>query len=142
VVYFAPNTSMGFYDAVAAAVHDSQRKPSVISISWGEAESGWTAQALDAYDAMFADAAAFGITVYAAAGDDGASDRATGKNVDFPASSPHVVGCGGTRLTDSDEVVWNGLADGDGATGGGVSRHFALPSYQSGAGVPANPDGK
>ncbi|HKT03444.1 MAG TPA: S53 family peptidase [Rugosimonospora sp.] len=141
-VYFAPNTDNGFYDAIAAAIHDTQRKPSVVSISWGEAESAWTAQAMDAYDALFADAGALGVTVYAAAGDDGASDRATGLNVDFPASSPHVVGCGGTKLTDTDETVWNGLADGDGATGGGVSRHFAPPAYQSAANVPKNPDGK
>jgi kumamolisin len=140
-VYFAPNSSMGFYDAVAAAVHDVHRKPSVLSISWGEVEPGWTAQAMDAYDALFADAGALGVTVYAAAGDDGASDRSSAMNVDFPASSPHVVGCGGTRLTDADETVWNGLADGDGATGGGISRHFGLPVYQSEANVPANPDG-
>jgi kumamolisin len=140
-VYFAPNTSNGFYDAIAAAVHDAHRKPSVVSISWGEAESGWTVQAMDAYDALFADAGALGVTVFAASGDDGASDRATGHNVDFPASSPHVVGCGGTKLTDTDETVWNALADGDGATGGGVSRHFGQPGYQSDANVPANPEG-
>jgi len=33
VVYFGPNTDQGFYDAIAAAVHDSQNNPSVISIS-------------------------------------------------------------------------------------------------------------
>jgi kumamolisin len=141
-VYFAPNTSNGFYDAVATSVHDPNRKPSVVSISWGEAESGWTVQAMNAYDALFADAGALGVTVFAAAGDDGASDRADGHNVDFPASSPHVVGCGGTRLTDADETVWNGLADGNGATGGGVSRQFARPGYQSDANVPDNPDGR
>ena len=37
-VYFAPNTTNGFIDAVKAAAHDSARKPSVISISWGGAE--------------------------------------------------------------------------------------------------------
>lgn len=141
LVYFAPNTTNGFYDALAAAVHDTTRKPSIVSISWGAPESGWTAQAMDSYDALFADAAALGVTVYAASGDNGAGDGATGLNVDFPASSPHVVGCGGTQLTDTDETVWNGLSTGDGATGGGVSRHFGLPGYQAGAHVPANPDG-
>jgi kumamolisin len=141
-VYFGPNTSRGFYDAVAAAVHDTRRPPSVVSISWGQAESGWTAQAMDAYDALFADAAAAGITVYAAAGDDGSADNGDGMNVDFPASSPHVVGCGGTTLSDTDEVVWNETASGHGATGGGVSVHFGQPAYQKKANVPKNPAGK
>jgi kumamolisin len=141
-VYFAPNTSRGFYDAVAAALHDTRRKPSVISISWGEAESSWTSQAMDSYDTLFADAATLGVTVYAAAGDDGSADNANGLNVDFPASSPHVVACGGTTLSDTDEVVWNDSATGNGATGGGVSVHFGLPGYQNAANVPKGPNGK
>src|SRR5204863_2152680 len=47
-VYFAPNTTRGFLDAITTAVHDSVRKPSIVSISWGQAEDapgGWTAQA-------------------------------------------------------------------------------------------------
>jgi kumamolisin len=144
VVYFAPNTDNGFYDAIAAAIHDTTNRPSVISISWGQAEAGWTAQSMDSYDALFADAGAAGITVYAACGDDGANDRVGGSsyNVDFPASSPHVVGCGGTRLNANDETVWNGLATGNGATGGGVSGHFGLPAYQNNASVPRNPAGQ
>jgi kumamolisin len=143
-VYFAPNTSRGFYDAIAAAVHDGVRTPAVISISWGQAESGWTAQAMNAYDALFADAGVAGITVYAASGDDGANDRVggSGLHVDFPASSPHVVGCGGTTLDATGETVWNELDSGNGATGGGVSRQFGLPAYQRYAGVPAGPDGR
>ena len=141
-VYFAPNTTRGFYDAVAAALHDNRRTPSVISISWGQNEAGWTAQAMDSYDALFADAAALGVTVYAAAGDDGAADNGDGLNVDFPASSPHVVACGGTTLSAEDEVVWNETASGHGATGGGVSVHFGLPKYQTAAKVPKNPKGK
>jgi kumamolisin len=143
VVYFAPNTTNGFYDAIAAAIHDTTHRPSVISISWGGAEVTWTAQAMDSYDALFADAAAANITVYAASGDGGANDNVGGSsfNVDFPASSPHVVGCGGTRLTGTDETVWNSLSTYGGATGGGVSQHFALPDYQLDAKVPAGPTG-
>jgi kumamolisin len=141
-VYFAPNTTNGFYDAVATALHDRHRKPSVISISWGAAEPTWTAQALDAYDALFADAATRGVTIYAAAGDDGSADRAgPGDHVDFPAASPSVVACGGTRLDPAGEVVWNESATGHGATGGGVSVHFGQPEYQAATGIPANPDG-
>jgi kumamolisin len=76
-----------------------------------------------------------------AAGDNGSSDGAKGNNVDFPASSPHVLACGGTKLdakgaTIVSEVVWNELANKEGATGGGVSNVFALPDWQAGAHVP------
>jgi kumamolisin len=142
VVYFAPNTDQGFIDAVSSAVHDTTNNPSVISISWGGPESSWTAQAMNALDAACQSAAALGITITVAAGDNGSSDGATGNNVDFPASSPHVLGCGGTELVGSgstitSEVVWNEEASGEGATGGGVSNFFPLPSWQANANVPA-----
>jgi len=141
-VYFAPNTDQGFIDAVGSAVHDTTNNPSVISISWGGPESSWTAQAMNALDAACQSAAALGITVTVAAGDNGSSDGGTGNNVDFPASSPHVLACGGTELfgsgsTITSEVVWNEEASGEGATGGGVSNVFALPSWQANANVPA-----
>jgi kumamolisin len=141
VVYFAPNTDQGFIDAIAGAVHDTTNNPSVISISWGGPESSWTAQAMSALDAACQSAAALGITITVAAGDNGSTDGATGNNVDFPASSPHVLACGGTKLegsgaTITSEVVWNELASSEGATGGGVSNVFALPSWQANAKVP------
>jgi kumamolisin len=142
VVYFAPNTDQGFIDAISTAVHDTTNKPSVISISWGGPESSWTAQAMSSLDAACQSAAALGITITVAAGDNGSSDGATGNNVDFPASSPHVLACGGTKLegsgsTIASEVVWNEQASGDGATGGGVSTVFALPTWQANSNVPA-----
>lgn len=141
VVYFAPNTDQGFIDAVTTAVHDSTNNPSVISISWGSAEVNWTQQAMTALDSACQAAAALGITITVAAGDSGSSDGATGNNVDFPASSPHVLGCGGTKLegsgsTITSEVVWNESAANEGATGGGVSNVFPLPSWQTSAAVP------
>jgi kumamolisin len=148
-VYFAPNTSQGFLDAITVALHDTQNKPTVLSISWGSAEAGWTSQALQQFDKAFQTAAALGVTVCVAAGDNGSADGETDKlaHVDFPASSAYALACGGTRLRAagtgiSDEVVWN---DGPtSATGGGVSDVFAPPSYQAGANVPAsaNPGGK
>ncbi len=141
-VYFAPNTDAGFLNAINAAIHDTVRKPSIISISWGSPEGGWTSQAMNAFNAAFHDAALLGITVCAAAGDDGSSDGdSDGRNhVDFPASSPWVLSCGGTRLVangDSiaQETVWNDGTNG-GATGGGVSVHFSEPAYQSHVKVP------
>ncbi len=141
VVYFAPNTDQGFIDAIGAAVHDTTNNPSVISISWGGPESSWTAQALTALDAACQSAAALGITITVAAGDSGSTDGGTGNNVDFPASSPHVLACGGTKLTGngstiSSEVVWNEQASNEGATGGGVSNVFSLPTWQANAKVP------
>jgi kumamolisin len=142
VVYFAPNTDRGFLDAITTAVHDSTNQPSVISISWGSAESGWTTQALTNFDQAFQAAAAMGVTVCVASGDNGSSDGVNDGNnhVDFPASSSFALGCGGTILQTSNEqivseVVWNDLPNG-GATGGGVSNVFPLPTWQNGFGVP------
>ncbi len=143
VVYFAPNTDAGFVDAISQAAH-ADPPPAAISISWGLNEDEWTEQAKAALDEALTDAAALGVTVTVAAGDDGSSDRATdGKvHVDFPAASPHALACGGTRLqadprtgTVSSETVWNNGA-GAGATGGGVSSTYPLPSWQATAGVP------
>ena len=138
-VYFAPNTDAGFLDAVTTAIHDDVRKPSVISISWGGAESTWTQQAMSAMDQAFQAAATMGITVCVAAGDNGSTDGVSdgGNHVDFPASSPNALACGGTSLqangkTIVSEVVWNDGNPASGAGGGGVSTFFALPAWQQG----------
>ncbi|MGH9068942.1 MAG: S53 family peptidase [Acidimicrobiales bacterium] len=145
-VYFAPNTDRGFLDAVTAAVHDTTNSPSVVSISWGGPESTWTAQAMTAFDQALADAALAGVTVTVAAGDHGSSDGTAGgrAEVDFPASSPHALACGGTSLQTAggsiaSEAVWND-GPGRGATGGGISATFLLPPWQQGAGVPPSVD--
>src|SRR5581483_8706909 len=127
LVYFAPNTDAGFVDAVTQAAHASPA-PTAMSISWGQSEDQWSSSARTAMDGAFADAALLGVTVTAAAGDSGSSDnQAQGApHCDFPAASPHVLGCGGTTLeltssgAVSSETVWNGGAGG-GSTGGGVS---------------------
>jgi len=143
VAYFADNTDAGFLNAITTAVHDSTNNPSIVSISWGGPESSWTQQAMTSMDEAFQAAAAMGVTVCVAAGDDGSTDGVTDNlnHVDFPASSPNVLACGGTKLVASGnsitiETVWNELANNEGATGGGISDVFPLPSYQSGAGVP------
>jgi kumamolisin len=145
-VYFAPNTDTGFFDAINAALHDDLNRPSVISISWGSAEANWPAATMQAFDQAFQDGAMLGVTICVAAGDNGSGDGLQNgeANVDFPASSPHVLACGGTSLTSSGdhitaEVVWND-GPGGGATGGGVSAEFALPSWQSRAHVPPSAD--
>jgi kumamolisin len=149
VVYFAPNTDQGFLDAVTTAIHDVRYHPSVISISWGGPELDWTAQAIQAMNQAFQSAAALGVTICCASGDNGSSDGVTdGKaHVDFPASSPYVLACGGTRLESANgqvtsEIVWNNPSGG--ATGGGVSDVFDRPSWQAAAGIPVsiNPGGR
>ena len=143
-VYFAPNTDQGFLDAVTQAIHDAKLKPSVLSISWGGPESTWTQQAAVAMDQAFQDAASLGVTICVASGDGGSGDGASdGKaHVDFPASSPNVLGCGGTRVTAATgaaaitkETVWNDGAQG-GAGGGGISVLFPVPVYQQGVALP------
>jgi kumamolisin len=145
VVYFAPNTDRGFLDAITTAIHDPRNKPSIVSISWGGPESAWTPQAMQAFDQAFQAAAALGVTICCAAGDGGASDGVgDGQlHVDFPASSPFALACGGTRVTASgsslsSELVWNDGPNG-GATGGGVSRVFPKPMWQSAVNVPPPP---
>jgi kumamolisin len=142
VVYFAPNTDQGFIDAVTTAVQATPT-PTAVSISWGQSEDSWTAQARTSLDQAIADGVALGVTVCVAAGDNGSTDGVSdgSQHVDFPASSPHALACGGTTLqidtqtgAVSAETVWN---DADGATGGGVSDTFAQPAWQASAGVPA-----
>jgi kumamolisin len=143
IVYFAPNTDQGFVDAVTSAVHASPT-PTAVSISWGESEDAWTAQARTALDQAIQDAAALGVTVSAAAGDNGSSDGVSdgASHADFPASSPHALACGGTSLQGdpatgaiTSETVWNDGA-GQGATGGGVSDVYPVPPWQATVGVP------
>jgi kumamolisin len=137
VVYFTPNTDQGFQDAISTAVHDQLNSPSVISISWGGAESTWTEAAMTSMDQIAAEAALVGVTITVASGDNGSSDGVSdGQNhVDFPASSPHVLACGGTSLVASgatiqSETVWNDGSQG-GAGGGGYSTVFPRPAWQS-----------
>jgi kumamolisin len=142
VVYFAPNTDSGFLDAINQAVNDKTNNPSVISISWGGPEPTWTSQSLQSYNSALEAASAVGVSVCVAAGDNGATDGVDDglDHVDFPASSPYALACGGTHLVGSgttitSEVVWNDLPD-NGATGGGVSETFPLPTWQANANVP------
>ena len=138
-VYFAPNTDQGFIDAITTAVHDTANTPSVLSISWGGPESSWAQSSVTALDDACQSAAALGVTITVASGDNGSSDGVSGNNVDFPASSPHVLACGGTELIGSgtsieSETVWNDGSQG-GATGGGYSTLFPVPTWQSSAGI-------
>jgi kumamolisin len=152
VCYFAPLTGLGFIDAIGAAVHDRVNNPSVISCSWDLSEGFWLMVPMDIelLEEVLAEAVQLGVTVLCSAGDYGsASEYHDGQAwVDYPASSPHVLGCGGTTLYTKDgefvdEVAWNTMINFGQATGGGVSAVFPLPPWQEAAGVPrsVNPGG-
>ncbi len=135
VVYFTNNTDQGFADAISTAAHDTANGVTVMSISWGGPESSWSSQSVTTMNTQIEDAGTLGVSVFVASGDslatDGVSDGAA--HVDFPASSPYAIGCGGTAITTSGhtvtaETVWN---DGTSGTGGGFSALFAPPSFQS-----------
>lgn len=135
VVYFAPNTTRGLADAVHQAVFDEVNRPQVLSISWGSAEKYWTPDGRDAVQAALQDAVRRQVSVVAAAGDELASSGVTdGKaHVWFPASSPYVLGCGGTAIVATggailSELVWN---EGIIGTGGGISDCYPVPVFQS-----------
>jgi kumamolisin len=145
VMYFTEFTEQGWTDAINAIVTDTAHKPTIVSCSYGNPEdatgSAWTRMAITRVDATFAAAAAKGITICCASGDDGSRDQASDSraHADFPASSPHVLGVGGTKLlasgsTITSETVWD--EPNGGATGGGISALFPVPSWQAGAHVP------
>jgi kumamolisin len=149
-VYFAPNNGdQGFIDAISAAVHDTERNPSVISISWGGPEVSTDQQGIDAYHELFTAAGSLGITVCIASGDHGTADEDAQDwdrkvHVDHPACDDLVLGCGGTQIDGGNDVVWNdgtpfdaSVPGGGGwASGGGISEVFAVPSYQTNANLP------
>lgn len=153
-VYFAPNNGdQGFIDAISAAIHDTERKPSVISISWGGPEVSTDQQGINAYHELFAAAGALGITICIASGDHGTADLDAQDwdkkiHVDHPACDDLVLGCGGTQIDGGKDVVWNDgtpfdvntPGGGGWASGGGISEVFAVPAYQAGAKLPVSID--
>jgi kumamolisin len=154
VVYFAAGTTdRDFLDAISAAVHDKVNNPSVISISWGGPEVAASASFQTEFDQTLQSAAALGITVTVASGDNGAADEGPNEwdnqtHADFPASSPHVLACGATYIEVSGnkisaESVWNQHAadtqqDSLDSSGGGISGVFPVPSYQAQINLPGD----
>lgn len=141
VIKYAPNTDRGFTNLEASFATDGRDYMSV-STSWGAPEDLWTPAAMDAMDRAFQMGALRGIVHTVAAGDNGSADgRLDGRqHADHPASAPHAVGCGGTRLVAEggrrvSEETWNELGVAQGATGGGVSGHFPVPRFQESAGI-------
>jgi kumamolisin len=153
-MYFTEFTSQGWVDAVHQALTDGN-DIGVISISYGHPEDDpaqlWTPMSVKLVNEAFEAAVAKGVTICVASGDDGSGDgEDSGAHVDFPASSPFVLGVGGTKLVATNggnppaiaqETVWNETFRDEGSGGGGVSEVFTKPPYQAGVNVPpsANP---
>lgn len=109
---------------------------SVLSISWGASESAWVSQApgyAQSVESAAQSAAASGLVILAASGDNSSSDGTSGTNVDLPSACPHIIACGGTSKTTATEVVWGDGVATDWGTGGGFSRVFPIQSFQVGA---------
>jgi kumamolisin len=148
-IYFGSSKGdQGFLAAINAAIHDSERNPSVISISWGEPEDFIDQQGRDAYHELFVEAGNLGITICVASGDHGTADEDAqhwdGKiHVDHPAVDDLVLACGGTQIdAQGNDVAWNDGtsfdAGGGWAGGGGISVTFAVPAYQLDANLPVS----
>ncbi|HET9529135.1 MAG TPA: S53 family peptidase, partial [Blastocatellia bacterium] len=141
VVYFAPNNDHGKYHAFTRAITDRKHRPGVISCSWGGPETDVSADVVHLLDRVFQDAALRGVTICFSSGDTGDGAAATGKPVvHFPASSPHVLSCGGTHWVRSKngikEVTWDEpIGKIRLQSGGGVSEVFERPEWQYSAGV-------
>ena len=140
-VYEGPNSSTGPYDTMNAII--SRRAAQVVSTSWGQCEQLERFGQASSENTLFQEAAAQGMTIVSASGDDGSEDcyptTPTALAVDDPASQPYVTGVGGTTLSENpstgarlSETVWNG-GQTVGASGGGVSSFWPMPGYQANA---------
>jgi hypothetical protein len=133
-VYEGPNSGSGPYDTFSHIITDHVAQ--VVTASWGQCEFINGASQASAENTLFQEAATEGMSIFSASGDDGAEDcfpENPTAQVDDPASQPFVTGVGGTQVNAlgprPDETVWN---DGVrvGASGGGISTFWKMPSYQ------------
>lgn len=129
VAYFSSNDERGWVNALLHVIHDKHR-PTILSISWGATEDWWPTSTMKTLNRVLEEAALSGVTICAASGDNGSAKDLHGHcRVNFPASSPFVLSCGGTTVqTDGTEVVWN--VKNEAASGGGVSDRIPRPPWQ------------
>jgi kumamolisin len=139
-VYFATEDQKGWLDLLERVIKD---RPAVLSVSWGSAEDStdWSLAARKAINERLQMAAALGITICIAAGDDGTGDEQTDghAHLDFPSSSPYVLTVGGTMLKHergkiTEQAWWESPGKrtdrGGGSTGGGVSTRLRRQNWQ------------
>lgn len=139
LLYLTLNTKKSFFDVFNTAINNTvfidgeAYKPSILSVSWGAPEPYFTTTELTNMNTLFQSAAQKGINICTATGDNGSNNGVggTGNYTDFPASSPYVVACGGTKLicpskvydSSTVETAWT-------YGGGGISKVFPKPPYQ------------
>jgi kumamolisin len=139
VVYFAQNNITSFLNALLAAINDNTNNPSVISISWISYFLNGIPPSIyaDQWDSALQAGIIRGITTFAASGDYGTQvlSATIPGDVGYPTQNPYLVSVGGTIVTIgndytiTNEVTWN---QGDTSTGGGVSRYYSVPTWQTG----------
>jgi hypothetical protein len=169
--YLSANDLAGMYDSLIAIGDDASNPVTdhhvvAASISWGTCESEWTGDPnAPAFFAAMEDALSYdlatGVTVFAASGDRGGTCQGSTKGVFYPASSPQVVGVGGTMQPDTGGAPYCTWSSSDGGSptfsaasevgeqlgwvdptvpdteqlvgsGGGYSRLFPRPDFQDG----------
>jgi kumamolisin len=117
----------------------TDRLGSIISDSIGQCEAGVPSGHRNLVATIEDRAVAQGMSHFVASGDLGAYGCGDGTtlSVDFPSALPNITAVGGTTAFQAvdgkyfKEMAWNGPIEGSG-TGGGASRYYSLPSYQSG----------
>jgi len=149
-VYNFPDlSSQSIEDGYNKAVSDNIA--SVVNSSFGGCESGDTAFT-NTTNTIAQQAAAKGITFAASSGDSGSAECGSGTpGVSSPSSDPYFVAVGAVNFTSNSSTgalltITAGVDSANGfSSGGGFSKIFAVPSYQSGisgvnAGGRNNPD--
>ena len=114
-VYVGDNPNYSVWDSINYAVEN--KTAPIISVTYGSCEAGLTSTDYSTLNGIFAQAASYGQSVIAAAGDDGSTDcygetdlttsQQEALAVDFPASSQYVTGMGGTEFPAADVASTN-----------------------------------
>ncbi len=151
-VFFAPNDVHGWYHALYAALEGScgaGGPADVISASWGASESTWSDK-IHCLEPALEKAQQLHVPICCSSGDFGSLNaRPTAKDMDarvnYPASSSHVIACGGTSIVRSGDsrvdVAWKTATTfGEEGTGGGVSGFLDMPDFQASADIPKHAD--
>jgi kumamolisin len=141
LIYEAANDTANYNAEWAQIVQDA---PPVVSSSWGLCESDFGQAQVAQENDYFMTAAAQGQSIFASSGDSGSSgcylDQGSPSQnaleAGDPAAQPFVTGVGGTSATWNgstlSEITWNNKG---GASGGGISLYWPMPSWQSASGV-------
>ncbi len=152
VIYRFSDLLNGLLETLCTAIFDEDHNPDVISLSYGLNENAVTEALTFQFDLLCGIACLLGKTICASSGDYGAAGRinltSLTANVNYPASSPFILACGGTELVVStskgtpvlnDEIVWNnGQYTAKGATGGGISTYYTVPKFQVSLPLPSS----